>query len=179
MLSRAQAAFKDFDATAFSCSAHLDAAWHALLLHPVLYRDVCTALCGQGPRHLCQVGCHAFAKMVATNLQRSATLPIVCHSSATRLPFVCQTSATRLPNVCHLSAKSANRLPRTCHRCHALVTGCTLPRCCHTFARKSRTFVTWHCHVTFALVKTAEKQPRNTSCYVCVPHDKPHVRMTS
>ena len=31
---------------AFACSAHLDAAWHALLLHPKMYRNVCDALCG-------------------------------------------------------------------------------------------------------------------------------------
>ena len=43
-----QAAFKDYDATLFSCSKHLDEAWHALLLHPVLYREVCDALCGAG-----------------------------------------------------------------------------------------------------------------------------------
>ena len=27
---------------------HLDAAWHALLIQPVLYRGVCDALCGAG-----------------------------------------------------------------------------------------------------------------------------------
>ncbi len=46
-LHRTQAAFKDFDATAFSCSAFLDEVWHALLLRPVLYAAVCAQLAGQ------------------------------------------------------------------------------------------------------------------------------------
>jgi hypothetical protein len=46
-LHRTQAAFKDFDATAFSCSAFLDEVWHALLLRPVLYAAVCAQLTGQ------------------------------------------------------------------------------------------------------------------------------------
>ena len=46
--ARAQSVLKDYDATALSCSVHLDAAWHALLLHPVLYRDVCNVLRPKG-----------------------------------------------------------------------------------------------------------------------------------
>jgi large subunit ribosomal protein L40e len=44
----AQAAFHDFDATAFSCSTFLDEVWHAALLHPALYARVCGALSASG-----------------------------------------------------------------------------------------------------------------------------------
>jgi ubiquitin len=43
-----QAAFHDFDATAFSCSAFLDEVWHAALLHPSLYARLCGALSASG-----------------------------------------------------------------------------------------------------------------------------------